>query len=89
MTLEPGDVIAATAAFMCRASMQITGRPAVARPSHGQGANGPASMPIRSKVALRNAAIASGSLAALRTIRRSTRVEVDIALEIPRIPSLI
>ena len=56
----------------------------MARPSHGQGANGPASMPIRSKVspvALRNAAIASGSLAAVpsRTIRRSTRVEVDIA----------
>src|ERR687898_900152 len=60
--------IALTAAFMCRASMQITGSPAAARPSHSQGANDPASMPTRSKltpVALRNAAMPSGSVAAL------------------------
>ena len=41
--------MALNAAFMWRALMQITGRPAVARPSHNQGANSPASMPIRSK----------------------------------------
>jgi hypothetical protein len=77
--------IALTAAFMCRASMQITGRPAAAKPSHSQGANGPASMPTRSKVspvALRNAAMASGSLAALpsRTIRRpSSTMQIAVS----------
>jgi hypothetical protein len=70
---------------MWRASMQITGRPAVTGPSHSQGANGPASMPTRSKlapVALRNAAMASGSVAALpsRTIRRwSSTMQIAVS----------
>ena len=72
--------IALTAAFMCRASMQITGRPAAARPSHSQGANGPASMPTRSKispVAIRNAAMASGPARAFAFAHDPARIIDD------------
>jgi SAM-dependent methyltransferase len=69
--------IALTASFMCRASMQITGKLAAAEPSHGQGANGPRldADPFESQSGRnqeRGNRFRARSQPCLRTIRRSS-----------------
>jgi hypothetical protein len=77
--------MALVAAFRCRASRQITGYPAAARPSYIAGASDPASRPTRSKrrpVRASQVAIASGSDAifpSFTTLRASSTIQIAVS----------